>query len=344
MCAKRVTSQDVAELAGVSRTTVSLVLNNVHRIKISQATRQRVQVAAQELGYVPDVSAQALVNRRSQNIGLILTRSPHHIASDTFVTQLMDSLLAVIHQHGFRLIIDVIPPEHQKEAYLQMFRSRGIDGILLSGPRVDDQALKILEEEGYPAVLIGQLPGTNLCAVDVDNYAAAYKAVSHLVNLGHRQIACITNAPIIYTAAFDRLDGYKAALADGGLSFDEELVRYGDFSMESGYKSMRTLLDAGNRFSAIFIASDAVAIGAAAAIRSVGLSVPQDIALVGFDDLPMARYFDPPLTSVHLPAAELGRQACSLLIDLMNGQVMHARKILLDTHLVIRQSCGAGRI
>ncbi len=342
MCAKRITSQDVADLAGVSRTTVSLVLNDVQQAKISQPTRQRVQHAAQQLGYVPDASAQALVNRRSKIIGLILTRSPHHIASDIFITQIIDGLLEVIHQHDLRLLIDIIQPEHQREAYLHMFRAKRIDGILLSGPRIDDQALSVLEQEGYPAVLIGQLPSTSLCSVDVDNYSAARLAVSHLVRLGHRRMACITNAPPIYTAASDRLTGYRDALAAAGIPYQEELVRFGDFNLESGYEQMRILLQTGASFSAVFIASDTVALGAAAAIREAGLSIPADIALVGFDDLPIARFSDPPLTSVHLPAFDLGRQACNMLIDIMSGQEPQTRKILLDTHLVIRQSCGAG--
>lgn len=342
MCAKRITSQDVADLAGVSRTTVSLVLNNIQEVSISQPTRQRVQLAAEKLGYVPNASAQALVNQRSQIVGLFLTRSLHHIASDTFITQVIDGLLAVIHQYGLRLLIDVIPPEHQKEAYLQLFRAKRIDGILLSGPRIDDKALIALEEEGYPAVIVGQLPKTNICMVDVDNYSAARQAVSHLIRLGHRRIACITNAPTIYTAAQDRLSGYRDALAESGIPFQEELVRFGDFNLESGYERMRSLLRAGAPFSAAFIASDVVAFGAMTAIREAGLCIPKDIALVGFDDLPIARFTDPPLTSIHLPAVELGRQACDLLIQIMSGSHLPTRRTLLDTHLVIRQSCGAG--
>jgi LacI family transcriptional regulator len=336
-----VTSQDVADLAGVSRTTVSFVLNDVPNIKISQATRQRVLDAASELGYVPDAAAQALVSRRAKIIGLIFTRRPHQVASDAFITQVLEGLVESIHQHDMRLLIDIVEPEHQKEAYLNMIRSKRIDGILLSGPRLDDEALQPLAEEGFPAVLIGQLPGEKFCSVDIDNFAAAIQAVSHLIGLGHTRIACITNAPISYTAAADRLRGYKQALEEAGIPFDPNLVRYGNFDIESGYNQMCDLLDKGIPFHAAFVASDTVALGAKAALREHGLQIPRDVALVGFDDLPFAQYVDPPMTTVHLPITDLARQASETLIQLLDKEKPDCKGVLLDTHLVVRKSCGA---
>ena len=230
MSAKRITSQDVADLAGVSRTTVSLVLNDVEGIKISKATRQRVLQAAKKLGYVPDAAAQALVSRRSQIVGLILTRSLHHLASDAFITQIIDGLLEIVHQNDMRLVLDIIEPEHQKEVYLQWVRAKRIDGILLSGPRFDDEGLSVLEDYGFPTVLIGQLPGAGLYSVDVDNRAAAREAVTHLIAQGHQRIACITNASITYTAANDRLIGYQDALQQAGLDYCEESGLFRRFS------------------------------------------------------------------------------------------------------------------
>ncbi|MEW5872386.1 MAG: LacI family DNA-binding transcriptional regulator [Chloroflexota bacterium] len=341
MSVKRVTSQDVADLAGVSRTTVSLVLNNVESIRISPSTRQKVFDAADQLGYVPDAAAQALASRRAQIVGLILTRNPHHIASDVFLNKILDGLLEVTHENNVRLMFDIVEPEHQREAYLQMVRSKRIDGILLSGPRFDDEALRVLEEDGFPAVLMGQLPETGFCSVDVDNCAAARKAVAHLIRLGHQRIACITNAPGFYTAAADRLLGYRRALSAAGLDFEPELVRYGEFDIESGYLQMMHLLQSRAKFSAAFIASDTLALGAKAALREAGLHVPKDVALVGFDDLPFAQYLDPPLTTIHLPASEIAREACQILMRLLEGDEPKDRQVILDTHLVIRQSCGS---
>lgn len=341
MVGNRVTSQDVARAAGVSRTTVSLVLNRVQGVKIRPETRQKILEAADRLGYVPNAAARALASQRAQIIGLFLTRRSHHIASDAYITQTLEGLLEVVHQHGMRLLIDIVEPEHQKDIYLEMARAKRIDGILLSGPRLDDEALYLLEKEGFPTVLIGQLPGSGFAFVDVDNCASAEMAVAHLIRLGHTQIACITNAAAPYTAAVDRLRGYRNALEKAALPFDPGLVRYGDFTVESGYQQMKGLLESGARFTAAFVASDTLVIGAKAALVEHGLRVPQDVALVGFDDLPFAKYMNPPLTTVHLPAVELARQASNLLICLLQGEQACSRQTILDTHLVIRRSCGA---
>lgn len=338
---RRVTSQDVANLAGVSRTTVSLVLNNVEGFKIRRDTRQRVIKAARELGYVPDAAAQALASRRARIIGLILTRFPHQISTDAFITQILEGLFDIIHQNDMRLLIDIIEPEHQHEAYLQLVRANRIDGILLSGPRLDDDALRVLETENFPTVLIGQLPNASFCSVDVDNRAAATMAVAHLINLGHERIAFISNAPLTYTAAVDRKDGYRIALEKAGIPYAENLVRSADFTVESGYQQMADLLESELEFSAVFVASDIVALGAKSAILRHGLKIPQDIALVGFDDLPFAQYVDPSFTTIHLPTIDLARRATELLIKLLEGEQPDSSHILLETDLVIRESCGA---
>lgn len=337
---KRITSQDVADAAGVSRTTVSLVLNNVPGAQIREETRQKVFTVARKLGYVPDAAARALVSGRAQIIGLLMIRRASHIASDGFLNQILDGLLEDIHRSGMRLLFDIVEPEHQKEAYLNLVRAKHIDGIILFGPRFDDEALEALEKDRVPVVLIGQLPGSNLHSIDIDNIKASRTAVEHLIHLGHTQIACITNASPTYTAAADRLAGYSQALEDAGLPYRENLVRYGDFSESSGYTQMHSLFDDAAKFTAAFVASDEVAIGAKAAIREHDLRIPHDIALVGFDDLPIARYLDPPLTTVSVPAPELARKASTMLINSLQGEEVSERRIILDTKLRIRESCG----
>jgi len=227
MKANRITSRDVAEHAGVSRTTVSLVLNNVQGVQISTETRGRVIEAAQELGYVPNAAAQALASRRSQIIGLILTRNPHHISSDAFLNQILDGLITAAHEHSIRLLIDIVEIHHQKKAYLELVRAKRIDGLILSGPRFDDEALFSLQQDHFPTVLMGQLPETDLYSVDIDNFSAAQQAVNHLISLGHRRIACVTNAPPSYTAAADRLRGYRETLLSHAIPYDETLVPMG---------------------------------------------------------------------------------------------------------------------
>jgi len=336
---KRVTSQDVANLAGVSRTTVSMVLNEVKGVSISSETRQRVRDAAKNLGYVPNATAQALATRRAKAIGLVMTRSPHHIASDTFLPQILGGLLDVIRQHNFRLLIESVEEEHQDRVYLELAQAKHIDGMILLTPRIDDKGLKKLEEVGVPTVLMGQLNGSNLYSVDVDNRLAANKATQYLIDLGHTRIACIANAHSLYSAAPDRVLGYKDALLPAGIPPDDKLIKHADFNPQSGFDCMRSLLSSKEEFSAVFVASDNVAMGAKSALREANLRIPDDISIIGFDDIPWAPYSDPPLTTVRLPAQELASEACLLLLDLVKGSAPENRNVVLDTELVIRQSC-----
>ena len=339
MTKKRVISQDVADLAGVSRTTVSFVLNDVKGLNIPEETRKKVRDAAEQLGYVPDASAQALASRRAKAIGLVMSRSPHHIASDMFLPQIIAGLVDVVKERKLHLLIESVEVEHQDRAYLQLARAKHIDGMVLLTPRIDDAGLKKLEEVDIPTVLMGDLKDSNLYSVDVDNRLSAHMAVQHLVALGHTQIACITNAPPSYTATPDRVAGYRDALLSAGITPDDDLLRYGDFDPQSGYVQMKSLLASGKTFSAAFVASDNVAIGAKAALRDAGLCVPDDISLVGFDDIPWAQFSDPPLTTVRLPAQELARTACLVLMELLLGKEPLAKRQVLDTELVVRKSC-----
>lgn len=339
MAKKQITSQDVADLAGVSRTTVSLVLNQVNGFTIPPQTRRKVHEAAESLGYIPNAAAQALVSRRTRALGLVMTRSPHHISSDGFLPRIIAGLMDVIKEHNLRLLIEYVEVAHQDQAYLELARAKRIDGMLLLTPRIDDAGLRKLEQVDIPTVMMGQLAGTNLYSVDIDNRSAAQKGVQHLVQLGHRQIACITNAPLSYSAAADRVQGYKDALMAAGITPNDELIRYADFDPQSGYIQLKSLLAQKQKFTAIFVASDNVAMGACAALREEGIKIPSEMSIVGFDDLPWAEYCDPPLTTVRLDAQELARKACFVLTDLLEGKEVPLKRQILDTELVIRKSC-----
>ena len=325
-------------MAGVSRTTVSFVLNNVKGMNISSETRQKVLEAAEKLSYIPDASAQALATRRTKAIGLVMTRSPHHIATDAFLPQILGGLMEVVKERKLRLLFESMEVEHQDRAYLELARAKHIDGMILLTPRIDDAGLKKLAQVDIPTVLMGELSGTDLYSVDIDNRLAAQHAVQYLISLGHTQIACITNASKSYSASYDRIQGYRDALTSAGIRFDELLVRYADFDPHSGHQQMKSLL-AGKAFTAVFVASDNVAMGAKAALREAGLRVPEDISMVGFDDIPWAQFSDPPLTTVRLPAAELARAACVVLMDLLQGNGPPSRRLMLPTELIIRKSC-----
>ena len=336
---RRITSQKVAERAGVSRTTVSFVLNDVGA-QISQETRQKVLQAARELGYVPDAAARSLVSGRTHILGLIICQPPAHIIIDAYIHQVIYGLSEAGRERGFRVLLESVEDVSQPDAYIHLVRAKRIDGILLSGPRSDDNQLPDLMADGFPTVLLGHLNNDPVCYVDVDNLAAARRAVTHLVALGHQRIACITNGPLQYTSATERLRGYRQALHEAGLMEDEALIGYGGFDPESGYQAMQSLLSSHPRPTAVFVASDVVAFGAMAAIRANGWRIPEDIAVVGFDDVPISRYVAPALTTVRLPAIDQGRRGGEMLIDLIEGKALVQQHVLLPTELIIRQSCG----
>ena len=341
MLRSRPTQRQIAEEAGVSRTTVSLVLNDVPGVRVSPETRQRILEVARRLNYYPDAAARTLVSGRTHTIGFVLCQSPDRIFADAFLPEVLRGVGDAVQENGFRVLIHSVEDVAAPEAYIGLVRERHTDGIILSGPRSDDQQLPRLKAEGFPVVLLGQLPSSDIPFVDVDNVGAARQAVNHLLGQGHRRIGMITNAPLAYTAARDRLLGYRQALEEAGLAFDERLVRYGDFREESGRVAMCELLGLAERPTAVFVASDLVAFGALVATKERGLTIPDEIALVGFDDVQLAHYVDPPLTTVRLPAYELGYEAAALLTELVSGGPVEEREVLLQTELVVRQSCGA---
>ncbi len=337
---KRSTSFDVARLAGVSRTTVSFVLNNVLDVSISEVTRQRVLDAANQLHYHPNVAGKKLVSGKSDTVGLVLCQSPEQIFADAFLPQVMLGVEQAAIEQGFHVLLKPIDPK-DPGGYTSLIRENHVDGILLSGPRQDDKALVELYEEGVPVMLMGQMPHTMMPFVDVNATAGAESATRHLISLGHRRIGMITNAPLDYTSAQQRRTGYCQAMESAGLTLDPALIQEGDYTPTSGYSAMESLLEISPRITAVFVASDVVAIGAMLAIKRAGLRIPEDIAIVGFDDIPLAEFFDPPLTTVHLPAYGLGWAAGERLIRLIQGEGLSENSLLLESNLVTRQSSVA---
>jgi LacI family transcriptional regulator len=335
MIPRRPTSADVAARAGVSRTTVSFVLNG-RDDAISAATRQRVIDAARQLGYHPHAPARQLAGGASMTIGLVLRQSPAQVAGDGLLTETLRGMTAAARLGGYRVIVEALDPGSGR--YADLLRSGRTDGVVVSGPRVDDPDLRDLVRERFPVVLQGSLADLDVTSVDVDNRAGARGAVQHLLALGHRRIACITNAPLAYTAAAERLDGYRSAMRDAGIEPDGRWIVEAAFDAESGRRAMTQLLAAAD-IEAVFVASDVVAFGALDALRAQGRRVPRDISVVGFDDIPLAAFVDPPLTTVRLPAYDLGHAVATALLE----RIAHpgpARRILLPTKLMLRSSTG----
>lgn len=334
MSARRPTSADVAALAGVSRTTVSFVLNGRTEMKIAPQTRQRVLDSAQRLGYHPNVPARQLAGGTSQTLGLVLRQSPEQVAGDALLAEALHGLSAAARAADHRVLVELLTPGDGH--YSDLVRSGRTDGLVISGPRSDDPELIELVHDGFPVVLQGSLAGLAAPSVDVDNAAGAQVAVEHLLALGHRRVACITNAPLVYTAAAERLAGYTRALAAAGIAFDPELVAEGAFDAASGHRAVTAILARATP-EALFVASDVVALGALAGLREAGLRVPRDVSVASFDDIALAAYLDPPLTTIRLPARSLGFTAGTVLLERIAGRPVGERT-LLPTELIVRAS------
>jgi DNA-binding LacI/PurR family transcriptional regulator len=332
----------VAKLAGVSRTTVSFVLNNVPGVKITEETRQRVLEAARELNYYPTAAARSLASGKTRRIGLILGEGQERLAADAFLPTFLQGVTASVHRRGYLLMLQLAEDVASHEAYMRLIREQQVDGLILSGPRSDDPLLSELAEDQFPLILHGRLDDCDLPCVDVDNKAGAYQAVMHLIDLGHQRIGFISNAPFSYSGAQDRFAGYRQALTEHDLPLEDRLIRMGEFLPETGQAAMEELLALPQRPTAVFAASDVVAIGAMSAIQAAGLRIPDDLAVVGFDDIFLAAHTQPPLTTIRVPAYGLGWTAAEVLISLIEGEE-EVSAVTLDTELVIRDSCGARR-
>lgn len=337
---KRPTSADVARRAGVSRTTVSFVLNERPGAQISTPTRERVLAAAAELGYHAHASASQLAGGSSQTIGLVLRQSPEQVAVDALLPATLRGLTASAGAAGFRVLLEAAPPG--ADGYAHLLRSGRVDGMVVSGPRGDDVALGTLAQEGYAIVLQGSLPDVPIPSVDVDNILGAQQGVEYLLSLGHRRIGCITNAPMAYIAASERFEGYRRALEGAGIECDLRRVIEGAFDPASGHAGMEELLDRAPEITAVFVASDVVALGAIGAIRASGRDVPTDTSVVGFDDVAVSAFYDPPLTTVRVPAYDLGFSTGRVLLDRIAGRPVPHRS-LLATELIVRSSADRPR-
>jgi DNA-binding LacI/PurR family transcriptional regulator len=334
----RVTSTDIARHAGVSRTTVSFVLNEI--AGVSPKTRDRVLTTARKLGYVPNSAARMLVSGRSHTLGLVISRADLLLV-DAFIPRLLYGIGRVCNSCGYKLLVEAVEESSKASAYLDLARSKRIDALMVLNPQVADKGLVKLIDMRFPVIIFGSIRHPKENSVNTDDLGAAREATSHLVSLGHRRIAHISYAALSYLAADARFQGYRQALKEGGIAFNKKLLAIGNFSSESGFDAMNEILQ--NRVipTALFASNDTIAVGAMAAIRAAGLSVPGDIAVVGFDDLPFAAFTNPALTTVRSQAKELGEHAAHAAISLLEGKPVGIRRRVIPLELIVRESCGA---
>ena len=336
---KRVTARDVAKLAGVSRTTVSFVLNGVPGMRISEETRRKVLEAAQQLDYHPNISAQRLVTGKTRIIAYVERQTPEQAFADAFLPQVLRGVHDAASTSNYEVLFAPIPVENGANRCAYLLRGGHVDGIILSGPRSDDMELRQLLETGAPLVLQGHWPGVAVASVDIDNVKAARMAAEYLIKLNHKRLGMIVHAPLVYTAAAARLQGFREVLENHGLSYEMDHIAVANFTPASGERAMETLFNTNPSPTAIFVSSDTVAIGAMRAAKRLGYRIPEDISFIGFDDIPMAVYQDPPLTTISLSAYGIGWGTADLLVRLIAQEEVRERNLLLESELIIRDSC-----
>lgn len=340
MCAnlmQRLTLEKIGELAGVSRATVSRVINN--HPNISPEVRERVERIIAETGYQPNQAARSLASNQSNVMGLVIPNVVQAVFTDPYYPRLTQGISAACNQLDYTLALFLFhSPEEEQFAVRRFSNNSLIDGLIITADNYINPFLPQLVKRNVPFVYIGRPQTTeSVTYIDVDHIGGSYNGTKHLIDLGFKRIAQLGTKR--NTAGEDRDEGYRRAMAEAGYAVDEDYVVYGDFTERSGYEAMQRLIPL--RPDAVFIQSDTMALGATRALRDAGLSVPGDMAIVSFDDLPPALLTEPPLTTVRQPVHDVGKLAVETLIDRIVNPGQPPKHVILPTELVIRGSCGA---
>jgi DNA-binding LacI/PurR family transcriptional regulator len=334
------TLEEVAQLARVSRATVSRVVNGSSRV--SPEVRADVQAAIGRLGYVPNRAARSLVTRRSDSIAVVITEPTGLLFNDPFFPRLLRGISTGLGERDRQLVL-LMPESDADEQRTAGYLTGGhVDGAILVSLHGDDPLPGRLAAAGIPLVLLGRpRPGTSASFVDADNRQGAHAAVRHLLDGGRRTIATIAG-PADMAPGVDRLAGYRDALVEAEVALDASLETVADFTQQGGADAMRRLLSARPGIDAVFAASDLMAAGALSVLSAAGRRVPADVAVVGFDDSPVATSTSPQLTSVRQPIEEMGHEMARLVLGAVDSADRVPRRVILATEL-IRRASSAGR-
>ena len=328
------TLDDVAALAGVGRGTVSRAINGAPNV--SARSQAAVMAAVEALGYVPNKAARSLVTRRNDSVTLVISESEERFFSEPFFAAVVRGISGALAGASQTLLLTMVQTSEQHRALENYLVSAHVDGVMMLSLHGQDPLPERLEQRGLPVVLGGRPPeGVAVSYVDVDNVAGARDAVRHLLETGRRRVAVI-GGPVDMAVSRDRMTGYARAHEELGVAQDPALTEPGDFTEEGGRTAMKALLDRAPDIDAVFAASDLMAAGALRELDSRGRRVPVDVAVVGFDDAPVARHTQPPLTTVHQPIEAMGRTMVELLLERIAGRP--APHQVLAPHLVVRDS------
>ncbi|RAK18255.1 LacI family transcriptional regulator [Anoxybacillus vitaminiphilus] len=327
-----VTISDVAKLANVSTATVSRVLSNSGNVK--KETTEKVLEAIQKLNYQPNILARQLRKLETKTILVVVPD-----ITNTFFSKVLRGIEHVAIENDYEVLLgDTGNNVERERGYLDILRQKKADGMILLTARLESHLLEEIAGE-FPVVLACEyLEGSTIPTVSIDNISSARKATEYLINLGHRRIGFISG-PLNVILSRDRLKGFRQAMAQHNIPIESFLVQEGDFSFESGYNMMMKFLALDQPPTAVFAANDEMAIGAIKAIKSKGLHVPDDISVVGFDDIKFSSIYEPALTTISQPMFEIGKKAMELLIKLINKDQLEKNQYILEDQLVIRETC-----
>lgn len=337
------TIKDIARIVGVSPTAVSRALNGCP--DIGEETRRKILEVARQLDYHPNAIARGLVKRRTNTIGLFVLGRGAHGFNDPFAYEVIAGVMDGASAEGYDLVLfaadsDAPSRGFGRSGYIAKAKERRVDGLIIMGIRTDDPAIPGLASSTLPVVLLDvDVKGPRVGVVTSDNAAGARQAVQYLISLGHRRIAMINGHPFA-TVSAERLSGYKMALERAGIAYDESLVFTGNFTGESGGAAVRHFwneLPPELRPTALFAASDLMAIGAMRELREMGISVPDQVSIVGFDDIAPASHVDPPLTTVRQDRRGMGAAASRMLVSMIS-QETGMSLVKLPTDLIVRGS------
>lgn len=337
-------SYDIAKLAGVSRSTVSRVVNNYSNVP--EDTQKRVLEIIKKYNYVPRASARALAGAENKIIGLFMvdkkTDTDGHKASmSSYFSPFMNGVIDTANKNGFHVLAYIVGKTSDYKNVKDIFYNKTISGGIFIGQQNDHEIDEIIKD-GFKTVLIDRLDSNeespkNCIIVNANNFDGAYKATKYLIDLGHKQIAHVSGYAG-QLSTIDRINGYKKALLDNGIAYDGKLMVKGDFMHNSGYTATKKLFTQSSP-SAIFYANDSMAMGGIEAIHELGLKIPEDISIVGFDDIEISSYLRPSLTTVRLPIDAMSSSAANTLINAIHNGTDYCARYIIPVELIERQSC-----
>jgi DNA-binding LacI/PurR family transcriptional regulator len=336
-----VTLKDIAERVGKSVPTVSRALANFP--DIAADTREEIKRVAQEMGYVPNITARHLQKQRTDTVSLILPVANHLRISDPFFSEFLTGVVETTTQSNFSLILTSSNKENEQEAYLRLMRNSQVDGFIVMRTQQQDSRIDPLRAQSVPFVAFGRTTVDNdFPYIDNDDELGIRLVVDHLVELGHTRLGFIAE-PVLFTKSYNRMQGYRHGLQAHGLAYEPDLVVEASFRQPSGKVSTEKLLSLPDPPTAIIACNDLLALGAMSAVQESGLKVGRDISITGYDDILLAEYATPPLTTVHQPGYQLGIQLTELLIKIIRGEIVDEQHIIYTPSLVIRDSTAPRR-